>query len=380
MSATISEDTIRSFASEKEAEAKALLRTLGKIPAPSHDEGRRAEAILSLLHGMGAKEAYIDGAKNVLYPYQIKGNEPFALVMAHTDVVFPDTEPLPMEEHGSLLYAPGIGDDTANVVTMLTAIQFLLEHPGCIDGGILFAANACEEGLGNLDGCKQIFSDFNGRINRFLSFDGNPHGITNRAVGSVRCRLTIKAQGGHSYWNYGNTNAIAQMAELISALYAIPVPTRTRTTFNVGTVSGGSTVNAIAEECSIVYEYRSEDDACLREMEHAVQSVRDRFAARGIPSEQEILGIRPGSGPADVNALSSLTEKAVRVLQPYNKDPVSCGAGSTDANVPLSLGIPAVTYGTCVGGGSHTRGEWVDLNSIRSGIEIAVKSLLTVIS
>lgn len=375
----ITQNIIDSYAASHFDEAKDLLRTIGKIPAPSHDESRRAEYILEWLHSIGACEAYIDDALNVVFPFNIKENEKFSVIMAHTDIVFPDTEELPMHEEDGKIFAPGIGDDTANVAILLVGIRFLMENSIKPDKGILFVLNSCEEGLGNLDGCKQIFRDFDGRIENFVSLDGTPEDITQKAVGSARYKIDIQAEGGHSYGRFGNKSAIEQMANLICDLYKVTVPSKAKTTYNVGTISGGSTVNSIAEHCEILYEYRSEDRDCLSFMENKFNSIIESHRNNGIDVKVTTLGIRPCNGDIDENELLAFTEKAKTVLSKYSGKPVVYSPGSTDANIPLSLGIPGMTYGGYLGHGAHTRGEWVLLDSLLDGIKIVLETIFYVI-
>ena len=359
-----------------EAETLDLLRTLGKIPAPSHFEDQRAAFVLSWLQKQGAENAYIDDAKNVVLPIGVTENNPVVVMMAHTDIVFADTEELPMREENGKLFAPGIGDDTANLVALLMGAKYLLEKKMNPRVGLLIVANSCEEGLGNLKGSKQILKDYQGRVQEFISLDGGISLLVNDAVGSCRMKITITAQGGHSYANFGNTNAIVQMAELIGKLYEKEPPTQRKTTYNAGVIEGGSTVNSICGECSLLYEYRSESRECLQEMDAFFNETIDAFRAKGFDIQVEVLGIRPCKGLVDEEKLAALTARHRDLLCAITGEEPRPSAASTDANTALSQGIPAVTFGTIRSGGTHTRGEWVEMDCMPQAVQIALSALL----
>ena len=366
-------EALEQYAEEHFEETIELLRTIGKIPAPSHMEDQRAAFCRDWLKAQGAKQVEIDEAKNVICT--IPGeSESVVVIMAHTDVVFSDMEELPMKEEDGKLYAPGIGDDTANLANLLMSVKYILETGLKPHDTLLFAANSCEEGLGNLKGSRQIYQDYGPRIREWISFDGYLGQNTNRAVGSYRYNVTVRTTGGHSYSNFGRDNAIAVLADMIHELYQIKPPTREKTTYNVGVIEGGSTVNSIAQKAGMLYEFRSADQGCLAEMEQKFMHVIDRFRARGFDVEVEVLGIRPGSGDVDEAKLQALTDINNAVMESCTHEAVKVTASSTDANIPLSAGIPANTFGTVAGGLAHTREEWIDMESMRPGLLIALKT------
>lgn len=361
---------------EHYAEAVELLRTLCRIPAPSHYEHKRAEFVKDWLKAHGAENVYIDEALNVIFPIGVDDGVPIAVLMAHTDIVFPDMDTLEMREEGGRIYAPGAGDDTANLVTLMMAARYIAENRPGQKMGVLVVANSCEEGLGNLKGSRQIMSDFSGRVYEMISIDGGTDSVVNKAVGSCRMRVTVRAQGGHSYGDFGNTNAIVQMARLIGRLYEKEPPKKARTTYNVGVIEGGTTVNSICGECSMLYEYRSEDRECLAEMDAFFKKTIEDMRDDGMDISVEVLGVRPCNGDVDHERLSELTGRMQGLMGEITGERVATGAGSTDANSALALGVPAVTIGAINGGGAHTRGEWVEVDSLRSGLKIALAALL----
>lgn len=363
------------YAEASFSEACELLRTLGRIPAPTRREERRAAFVRDWLLANGARDVYIDEAKNVICPIGPQ-DEDLTVFAAHTDVVFPDLEPLPMREENGVLYAPGIGDDSANLVNLLLAARYLLRNGVRGSMGFLIVANACEEGLGNLDGTKALFARYGERIKAFYSFDCDLPECIHRAVGSHRYKITCKTVGGHSYSAFGAPNAIEILCRLVEKLYAIELPAGEKTTYNVGRFEGGTTVNAIAQEASLLYEFRSASQACLAEMEGKFRAVLAECQNLGGELTVELLGIRPGSGPVDEAALAAMTARSADVIESIWGSPAALLAASTDSNVPLSLGIPANTLGTVRGGLAHTRAEWVELSSLKPGLAVALSLML----
>ena len=366
---------IESYVAARQAEAEELLKELGKIPAPSHREERRAQYVRDWLLAQGAKDVEIDAAKNVVCRIGLADHEEIVVFMAHTDIVFPDEEPLKMYQEGRKLYAPGIGDDTANLVNLLMGAKYLLEYAPKQNMGFLIVANACEEGLGNLDGCKEIMRTYGERIKAFYSFDGYLPKCTNLAVGSYRYRIAAKTEGGHSWSKFGTPNAIAVLGELIHRLYQMGLPTEARTTYNVGYIEGGTTVNSIAQEASMLFEFRSTSQNCLQIMEKKLQEILEDLKG-DYEIHVELLGVRPGNGKIDPEKLDAYTRLSTGIIEEYYEGKAQVDASSTDANIPLSQGILANTIGTVAGAKSHTREEWVDLDSLPTGMKIVLSLML----
>ena len=244
---TLTKDII-AYIEAHSQEALDLLMELGKIPAPSNHEEKRAAFCKEWLEKQGAKGVYIDEAKNTVFPLGCTDSREITAIFAHTDTVFPDTEPMPFEDRGETLHCPGIGDDTANLVMLLLTAKFMLEQKITPKGGILFVCNSCEEGLGNLKGVRQIFRDYAGRIKQFVSFDGFYCDLADRCVGSHRYEIEATTAGGHSYGDFGNENAIRVLASIVEAIYKIQVPKigNSKTTYNVGTILVVSLVGVVA--------------------------------------------------------------------------------------------------------------------------------------
>ncbi|MBQ8683867.1 MAG: M20/M25/M40 family metallo-hydrolase [Clostridia bacterium] len=371
---------IQTFIEQNEAELLQILRELCAIPAPSHEEGERAAYCLRYLEGIGAQGAYIDAAQNVVFPLHCEGSNTMTVFAAHTDTVFPDREPLPYYEDEAVIRCPGVGDDTAGVAVLLLMAKYFVQQALCPPGGILFVCNACEEGLGNLKGTRQLFADYAGRIRQFVTFDSTSFaGMVDRSVGSHRYRVTARTAGGHSFNAFGNRNAIEVLAGIIQDLYAIPVPQKegSKTTYNVGLVTGGTSVNTIAQEASMLCEYRSDDLACLRQMEKTFASVFGAAGGEDATIEVERMGERPCAGEVDAVAQTALTEHCRAIIRQVCRVSPVCHSGSTDCNIPHSLGVPAVCIGVLEGGGAHTREEWLNKASLTSGLEVALRTALS---
>ena len=350
-------------------EALGLLTELAQIPAPSNHEERRAEFCLNWLRSQGAQSAYIDEALNVIYPVGDTGENDLMVFMAHSDVVFPDTTPLPLRVENGRIYCPGVGDDTANAVALLTVAGHIarekLTPKGC---GILLVINSGEEGLGNLKGSRKIMADFGSRVKEFVTFDGNASAIVTKAVGSRRYRVTVRTEGGHSYGKFGAPNAIAQLSQLIARLYEVRVPAIGKTTYNVGTISGGTSVNTIAQSAEMLYEFRSDEREGLAFMQAQFEEIVEDFRASGVQIEAEVVGDRPCGLEVDNSALA---RRAVLAVEKFYGLSPAFTSGSTDCNVPLSMGIPAICPGCVMGAGAHTREEYVEIDSLLPGLKVA---------
>ena len=354
-----------------------LLLELAQIPAPSNQEERRAEFCRAWLEKMGAEGVYIDKALNVVWPIGCGGDKPIAVFMAHSDVVFPDLTPLPLKVEDGKIYCPGVGDDTASVVSLLAAARYIAEKklvPG--DWGVLLVVNAGEEGLGNLKGSRQIMADFGSRVREFVTIDGRAGFGVDRAVGSRRYRVEVDTEGGHSYGAFGNRNAIAYLASLIDTLYTIKVPPKGKTTYNVGTISGGTSVNTIAQHAEMLYEFRSDEAESLAVMERHLEAAVEFYRSKGIGVTVTLVGDRPCSAEVDPEIMEAMRLRACGAsLRHYGKS-VTFGPGSTDCNIPLSMGVSALCVGTYSGADCHTREEYVEIDSLLPGHKMALELIL----
>jgi acetylornithine deacetylase/succinyl-diaminopimelate desuccinylase-like protein len=294
------------------------------------------------------------------------------VVAAHLDTVFPEGTNVTVRRDGTRLSAPGIGDDAQGVAAMLALARAMNAAAVRTTSDILFVANVGEEGSGALRGVRHLFTKgrYKDRIQAFISIDGPGSGdyITTGGVGSKRYRVTFNGPGGHSYSAFGIVNPANALAEAIRHMAAIPVPREPRTTFNVGAIGGGTSVNTIPSSAWMDVDLRSESPEELDKLNVAFNDAmargaaaenRARSTAQGaITTDVQLVGDRPSGSTAPGSSLVQATAAAVRAtgLQPVY------GSSSTDANLPMSLGIPAITIDTGLSGGrAHAPDEWLDV-------------------
>lgn len=345
-----------------------FLCELSVIPAPSGDEGLRAEYVKNWLENEGAEGVYTDDALNVVYPVGDMSGD-ICVFAAHSDVVFPDKTPLPLEIKDGRVHCPGVGDDTAHIVCMLTAIKDIIKNKLTPKkGGVLFVVNSCEEGLGNLRGTRELMRVYGDRVREFITFDGNVHALHNVPVGSRRFLVEIKTEGGHSYQAFGNKNAIACAASLVDRLYKTEVPAIGKTTYNVGIIEGGTSVNTIAQYAKLMFEFRSD-------RREALEIIQDHFDAEIAKTKGDVtvtvIGDRPCAGDVDISVQDAMCERAAASVKKHFGIDVKRTPGSTDCNVPSSMGIPSICVGLVDTGGAHTREEHLEIYSLEKGTLVA---------
>ena len=261
----------------------------------------------------------------------------------------------------------------------MESIKYFVENNIDPEKGIMFVCNSCEEGLGNLKGTKQLFEDYKGRIKQFVSFDTNLDKIANRCVGSCRFEVEITTDGGHSFLDFGNENAISVLSRLVNKIYETDVPKigNSKTSYNVGIIKGGTSVNTIAQKAVMLCEYRSDNVECFAEMGEIFNGYFHSMRQEGMDISVKIIGERPCMGEIDISKVDSLCETCKEIVASVTGSTPEFISSSTDCNIPLSLGIPAVCIGVFIGGGMHKREEWVRKASLPVGLEIAIKTALT---
>ena len=359
-----------------QADAAQIIRDMCKLPAPSHHEELRAEYCRKWFVENGFRNVKVDEALNVIAPINDNGSNDITIVMAHTDTVFPDTEPMPFVEKDGFMHSPGVVDDTANLSVLMACSRYYLNN--CDPGNkcVLFIANSCEEGLGNLKGTRQIMKDYGKRVREFVSFDSScMNRYVKQAVGSHRYKVTVRTEGGHSYGSFGNRNAIHVLSSMICALYTVKVPQvgESRTTYNVGGISGGTSVNTIAQNAEMLYEYRSDNFECLEKMRVMFNNTIEMYRSMGVTVDVELLGERPCGIPVDEERMTVLRNRYLNALKDALGLEAFSGSSSTDCNIPLSMGIPAICFGVCRSSGCHTREEKLEVASLYDGCKLALQ-------
>jgi tripeptide aminopeptidase len=366
------------------------LVTLTEIPAPPFKEERRARAYLAMLKEHGLSDAEMDQEGNVMGLRKGTGGAPMLAVLAHLDTVFPEGTDVTVKREGTRLMAPGVGDDTRGLALMLSVIRAMTAARFSTAGDILFVGNVGEEGEGDLRGVKFLLhrGKYQDRIKKFLAIDGGDQGgITRGAVGSKRYRVTYKGPGGHSYGAFGLVNPAYAMATTMARFSDLQVPASPRTTFNVGVVSGGTSVNSIPSEVSMDIDIRSESCAELKKVDEAFlgmvrASVAEENRARStregsVQADPKVIGERP-CGETPMNA--PILQTTVAVVEAFGLKP-TFSVSSTDSNIPMSLGIPALTIGRGgPGGRSHSPDEWTDVEAagVAKSVEVALAIILAV--
>jgi acetylornithine deacetylase/succinyl-diaminopimelate desuccinylase-like protein len=366
---------------------------LTEIPAPPFKEAERAQAFLRMLQGSGIKDAVIDEEGNVVGLRKGTGSAPLLVISSHLDTVFPEGTDVKVRREGTRLYAPGVGDASRYLAVLLAMVRALEAAEIRTASDILFVATVGEEGPGDLRGVKYLFTKgpYKDRIKAFVSLDilsteGNDDNkINNGALGSKRYRVTFKGPGGHSYQAFGLVNPAFAMGNAIEKFSEIKVPADPKTTFNVGVVGGGTSVNSIPYETWMDVDMRSISPERLNTLEDEFKAAMSRAAedenARrstkegAISVDLKLIGDRPsGVTPVD----QPLVQIASAVMKKNGLTPIFVTT-STDANIPISLGIPAITIAAGGNGsGYHSLKEWTDVDKSPSvkGIETALVVLL----
>jgi acetylornithine deacetylase/succinyl-diaminopimelate desuccinylase-like protein len=342
-----------------------------QIPAPPFKEEVRAKAFADMLRKRGHDPA-IDEAGNVIALRKGAEAGPAVVVSAHLDTVFPEGTDVTVKREGTKLMAPGVGDDSAGLATLLALIDAMNAGKVQTKSDVLFVGTVGEEGRGDLRGVRQLFTKgaYKGKIRAFFSLDGGGlDGMTTGATGSKRYRVTFKGPGGHSYGAFGIVNPMVALGTTVTDLYKIKVPADPKTTYSASVVGGGTSVNAIPAEVWLDVDMRSESAGELASLEkqflaivpNAVEAENGARSTKPgkVSAELEPIGDRP-AGHTDPNA------DIVRFAQAaYRAEglTVQQGTSSTDSNIPMSLGIPAITMSRIADGGrAHAPDEWIDVS------------------
>jgi tripeptide aminopeptidase len=291
------------------------------------------------------------------------------LLLAHTDTVFPASTPLLVQRDGDILRGPGIGDNSLSVAAMISVLDVLDELKVETDVDIIAVANVGEEGLGNLRGARAAVERCREGLGAVIALDGDLGRIINASVGSKRWRVTVRGPGGHSFGAFGVPSAIHGLARIIAGIADLPVPRTPRTTYNVGVIEGGTSVNTIAPSASALIDMRSIDVNALDDLAERVRQVIEQRAGEGLSVEIEVLGERPAGQRSLSDPLVQLASQTLSWLGVEAK----YGVGSTDANIPMSLNIPSICVGITQVRRTHTLDEYLYVPPVGDGLAQIVR-------
>ena len=341
-----------------------------EIPAPPFTETARAEEFRKRLSSLGLTNVRIDSVGNVIGERpgtQPRGpNAPTVVISGHLDTVFPIETDVTVKHVGDTLKSPGIVDDCRGLAVVLAVAKALNDANVRTPGTIAFVGTVGEEGPGNLRGVRHLIdNEMKGRVDHFISVDGSGFGVVNKAVGSHRYRISVIGPGGHSYGAFGMPNPIHALGRAIAKIGDVQVPRTPRTTFSVGIIEGGTSVNSIADTASFDLDMRSESQEALSVLDAQVQQLlkaavaeeQARWPASQVKLELKVdtIGIRPAGAQPDTIRIVRVAQEAAKQLGKT----ISLRASSTDANIPIARGVSAVTIGGGgSSGGAHSLAEW----------------------
>ncbi|MDB5757888.1 MAG: hypothetical protein JWM30_1177 [Burkholderia sp.] len=372
------------FIKADDAATLADQKALVVIPSPTSKEQQRAQYYLGRLKAVGLDDVRMDSVSNVCGVLRGSGGGPKLLLSAHLDTVFPEGVDLTIKEKDGKLYAPGIADDARGLAAILSVVRGLKASKIRTVGDVWFCGTVGEEGLGDLKGIKQVFRDHKD-IDGYIALESPTvanEEISYQAAGSNRYRISYKGPGGHSYQAFGLPSAIHALGRAIAGISDLETPKVPKTTFTVGTIAGGTSVNSIAADATMDLDMRSNDNNELLKLEgKALQIARDaavaenrRWGSDKLRVEITQVGARPAGSPSPDSTVVHALWLSVKA---FGGAPKLAGARSTEANLPISLGIPAAVVGA--GGysqGIHSPEEWFDPANAYLG---ATKTLLAIV-
>ncbi len=387
MGSAVFREALRHLSAGHERFVEEIIR-LTEIPAPFFQEEERGRVYLEMLREAGLEDCEMDAEGNVMGLRRGLGNGSLIVVAAHLDTVFPAGTDLTVRREGTRLYAPGVGDDTRSLAMNLAFLRAMDAAGVRTNHDVLFVGNVGEEGLGDLRGVRFLFTKgrYAGRIAAFISVEG-PMGmgtIVSGATGSLRYRVTFRGPGGHSFMDFGIVSPSFALAETMAGLSRIEVPAEPRTTFSASVIGGGTSVNSIPNEVWVEVDLRSDSAEELTRIDRAFKEVVQRSVeaenaarstAKGIVTvELKKIGDRPAGA---IDRSSELVANATAAAKALGFSP-KVVASSTDASIPISLGIPGIAVSAGAGAGAHTLEEWVDVEPAQTlhDMQLAFATLL----
>lgn len=345
------------------------------IPAPTFDEAERAVYVAERMRTIALSDVQVDDIHNVSGVLHCGSAGPTTLVVAHLDTVFPRATPLHVRRTKQRLYGPGIGDNSVAVAAMLNVAAAMQRFRPAAAGRVIFAASVGEEGLGNLCGIRQLMETWGSDVDTVIALEG--HGvdeIRHAGIGSTRLKVTFNGPGGHSWGAFGTPSAVHAMGTVIHKLSQFKTSRNPRTTYNVGMVEGGASVNTIAPRATMLVDLRSVSARHLAQLEARVTHLlEDVGNGTGVGVESTVVGRRTA---ATLPVSHPLCKGIVNIRKRLRMRPPIFSASSTDANLPLSQGLPAVCLGITRGGLAHTVKEYIECGPILGGVKQLFLALL----
>jgi acetylornithine deacetylase/succinyl-diaminopimelate desuccinylase-like protein len=337
-----------------------------QIPAPTFHEADRAEYVRLRFAEEGLADVEMDGTGNVYA--RLPGNRSGRplVVSAHLDTVFLPNVDLHIERQAERVLAPGIGDNSLGVAGLFGLVWSLRERSLTLPGDLCLVANVCEEGLGDLRGIRAVVDRFGSAPLAYIVLEGMALGqVYHRGLGVRRYRVTVHTSGGHSWIDYGQPSAIHELTALSTRLSSLDLPREPRTTLNIGIISGGSSINTIAADAMLELDLRSESAKSLETLAGQVEQIVHLARRTGVTVEAEVIGQRPSGELSADHPLPKLAQECLRAvgIEPH------LNTGSTDANLPLSRGLPSITIGLTSGGRAHTTQEFINLPPLEKGMD-----------
>jgi len=348
-----------------------------QIPAPTFSEAARAAFVCDRFRELGLVDLEIDELSNVYarLPSADPDKQPPLVVSAHLDTVFPETTPLDVIRENGRISGPGIGDNSLAVAGLVGLARMVLEIPEPLPGDLWLVANAGEEGLGNLCGMRRVVDRFGKVPAAYVVLEGTALGhVYHRGLSVRRFEISVRTAGGHSWGHFGRPSAIHILAKIIAQLTELDLPSEPRSSYNAGPISGGTTVNTIAAEAAVQLDLRSESEDYVEILVGNVAAIVEEFRSEEVQVDLAPIGNRPGG---EVSADHPLVKLAMRSLEDLGIAP-TLKIGSTDANVPLSRGLPAICIGLTEGGGGHTVSEYILTDPLKQGLNHVFNVILGV--
>jgi|TARA_B100002003_G_C14066673_1_gene513298 acetylornithine deacetylase/succinyl-diaminopimelate desuccinylase-like protein len=338
------------------------MKKLALVPSPPFKEEKRVLYFKKLVEDIGYQNIHIDKEGNLVIT--LKGSSDNLIIFsAHADTVFPEGTPLEIKEEKGIIYCPGICDNATGDTAMLYLMKYIKENNITPKHTMVFLYNVGEEGLGNLRGMKYYFDNVDKtKVKAHIVIEGHKLGrLTTTVVGSHRCNITIIGEGGHSWREFGKPNAIIEATKIIKKISNINYPSDPKTSFNIGTIQGGTSVNAIPQKAEFSVEVRSIDGQILKQKIKEIEEIISQVTS--VKVESKILGDRPG-GNMENEQLKTIITSVHKELDIPTIDDV----GSTDSNYPISLGLPSLTIAIADGKKTHSTDEYLLTEKIRLGL------------